>query len=549
MAPLGDLVELAVRFARNTNSAQRLTSTGIIFALFAAIVLRRSFTKQPRLITDYTKVASEVDPRDREFDEYDYIIVGGGTAGCVLASRLSENPNVRVLVIEAGASGKELSGSRIPAAYKNLVGTTHDYRLYTVPQPHVENKQIYWPRARLLGGCSSINAQMAQYGAPSDFDEFGEILGDDSWSWNNFKEYFRKFESYSPNPRFPHVDISQRGLSGPVTIGYNAHTWKGSEMFVEACMNVGVQFSPDFNTSRGTLGVNKIMSYVDNDGVRVSTETAYLTPDVLARPNLTVVTQARATRILFDSSDRNGTPRAIGVEFSAFKRTKEDRRFRVKARKEVITCCGAVHTPQLLMLSGIGPAPHLAEHDIPIVLDAPGVGSNLLDHPAFRMRLAEKMGISLGYLRAHGLHEKIKFLRDVLQYQIWGKGPLSSNLGEAAAFCRSDDPVLFPPEYNDSIEDSTSGPGAPDIEVIVIPAVICPEDKSVEQSVSGYMLLAALLRPTSVGTIKLKSADPWAAPVIDPNYLSTQHDIDVMAGVVIAAAEKLADIIKAQETA
>ncbi|KAL4066946.1 hypothetical protein J3A83DRAFT_4260864 [Scleroderma citrinum] len=480
-------------------------------------------------ITDYSKVASEIGSQESDLNEYDYIIVGGGTAGCVLASRLSEDPKRRVLVIEAGSSGTAVLESRVPAAYKKIVGTPHDYNLWTVPQPHAENKKVYWPRARLLGGCSSINAQMAQYGSPSDFDELATIVGDDSWSWENLKKYFRKFESYSPHPRFPDVNVSEHGSSGPMTIGYHAHIWKGSEMFIQACINAGVKFSPDFNTSKGTMGVNKTVTYIDSKGVRVSTEAAYFTPSVLARPNLKVVTEARVTRILFGSPGSDGSPRATGVEFAAFNRMKADKKFRARASKEVVVCCGTVHTPQLLMLSGIGPALHLAEHDITLVLDAQGVGSNLSDHPAFHLRLAEKMGISLNYLAAENIWTMLRFLKDFVRYKLTGTGPLSSNLGEAAAFCRSDDPALFPPsEYKQDVEDTTSGPGAPDLELIVIPAVVHPQDRSLEGKGNGYMLVPVLLRPTSVGTIRLQSSDPWDNPLIDPNYLSTRHDMDVM---------------------
>ncbi|KAG8213261.1 hypothetical protein J3R82DRAFT_11733 [Butyriboletus roseoflavus] len=499
-------------------------NVGTVAALTAfGLLLRARLAAPSPLITDCSHVARSAD--DAEFDEHDVVIVGGGTAGCVLAARLSERPDLRVLLIEAGQSGNALAESRTPAAFAQLYHGPHEYNLWTEPQQHAANKKRFWPRARLLGGCSAINALMAHYGAPSDYDEFATIVGDESWSWKNFEKYFRKFENYSPDPRFPHVDASLRGSYGPVTVGYHAHIWEGSPLFVDAAVNAGVPFSPDFTTSNGTLGTNKVLTYIDSHGRRVSAESAYLTPHVLARPNLKVVTLARVTNILFDSS--SGTPRAVAVEFA--NSTNRASRFRARARKEVIVCGGAIHSPQILMLSGIGPAPLLKKHNIPVVIDSPGVGANLLDHLAFHLRLKDKRGVSLNFTKPYDLTSTYRLLSAIAQYQISGTGPLSSNVGEAAAFFRSDDQKLFPPaEYNNDIEDTTSAPNAPDIEIVLVPAVLEDHGTPLETGLHGYTLVTTLLRPTSAGTIRIKSADPWDDPLIDPNYLATQHDIDTL---------------------
>lgn len=376
---------------------------------------------------------------------------------------------------------------------------------------------------------------MAQYGAPSDFDEWAEIVGDKSWSWTNFSKYFRKFEKYNPDPRFPHVDPLLRGANGPVEIGYSAHIWPGCADFVRASMNVGIPFSPDFCTTKGTQGTNKIMTYIDNKSTRVTAESAYLTDDVLARPNLTVITYARVTKVLFDTS--SSIPRAIGVEFAS----KSDTgvvgpKFHARAIKEVVVCGGAIYSPHILMLSGIGPVVQLSRHNIPVVLDAPGVGANLLDHPAVPLRLKEKTGTSFNYLTPYNMRTACMFMRDLLRYQLWGAGPIASNIGEAVAFFRSDNFVLFPPaEYKHDIEDANSGTDAPDIELIMCTAAVRAHGELLGKTLEAYQILIVLLRPTSKGSLFLKSADPWDNPLMDPSYLETKHDVDVLVRGIRAA--------------
>ncbi|KAG9315037.1 hypothetical protein JVU11DRAFT_4149 [Chiua virens] len=495
-----------------------------------------------------------------EKEEFDFIIVGGGTAGCVLAARLSERADVRVLLIEAGQSGKALSDSTTPAAFPRLFRSPHDYNLYTVPQQHAHNKKKFWPRARLLGGCSSINALMhvvysslffiltsprAHYGAPSDYDECAAIVGDDSWSWKSFETYFRKFENYTSDQRFPLVDASLRGSRGPVTVGYNSYIWRAGSLFVKASINAGVPFSPDFNTSNGTLGTNKVLTYIDSRGQRVSSEAAYLTPEVLARPNLKVVTHARVTRIVFDSS--SGTPRAVAVEFA---NGKQQTSRLAKALKEVIVCGGAVHSPHILMLSGVGPADVLTKHNIPVVADSPGVGANLSDHPCFHLRLKDKLGVSHSFMEPYDAISAVKLFKALSQYMIFGTGPLTCNAGEAVAFFRTDDQTLFPPsDYNNDIEDTTSAPNAPDIEVIILPVPIENHSFTLEAGLHGYTLATTVLRKvilpqrasgafssslqtpgTIPSLIQSRSFFPRLIPLPQRalSYLATRHDLDAL---------------------
>ncbi|KAG1738217.1 hypothetical protein EDB19DRAFT_1895689 [Suillus lakei] len=466
----------------HTSTKSRLFLGAAASAVALTIIMRQLTMKQPKLVTDYTKVARNLNDNGLEFDEWDIIIVGGGTAGCVLASRLSEDPNMRVLLIEAGGSSKDVTESKIPSGFLQLFRTRRDYHLYTEPQQHAGNKKKYWPRAKLLGGCSAMNAMMAQYGAPSDFDEWAEIAGDKSWSWTNFSKH-----KYNPDPRFPHVDPLLRGANGPVEIGYNTHIWPGCAGFVQASMNAGIPFSPDFCTTKGTQGTNKVL-----------------------------ITYARVTKVLFDTS--SGIPRATGVEFAS----KSDLgvvgpKFHARATKEVIVSGGAIHSPHILMLSGIGPAVQLSRHNIPVVLE------RSWNHPTVPLRLKEKTGKAFNHLTPYNVRTTCLFMRDLLRYQLWGTGPIASNIAEAVAFFRSDDP-----EYKHVIEDANSGPDAPDIELIMCTAAVRSHTELLGKTLEAYQMLVVLLRPTSKGSLFLKSADPWDNPLMDPSYLETKHDVDVL---------------------
>ncbi|KZP34677.1 GMC oxidoreductase [Athelia psychrophila] len=470
--------------------------------------------------------ASPAGSKGESVRKYDYIIVGGGTAGAVLANRLTADGKHTVLVLEAGYSDSRQVFSRIPAAFPFLFQKDADWFYETEPQPNLNNRRMFWPRGKMLGGCSSMNAMIYQRCSPDTYNDWA-AQGNEGWDWAHMQPYFEKSERFLPSADFPTDKVHHAG-NGPWKTRAAAFTSPVTRAIIGAGDAIGVPKIDDLNNPNTQVGSARLQSTVDENGRRHSTSQAFLTKDVRRRKNLTIGVGVLTTKILF-SDDRK---RAIGVEFAQKKGTAK--RYVVHATKEVLVCTGSINTPQLLMLSGVGPAAELATHKIPLVADLPGVGQNMADHLACSAVYYTKCK-SLEHLK----HE-IKSGPAVLQWVLAGKGGLTSNVAESALFFRHED--LKGPE--EPSLDVVPPPGAPDIEIIGASVNYINHTLDKLPARDSVTLIPIHLDPTSRGTITLKDTSPWSAPRIDPNYCATENDRRAMlfgmkTAIKLAATEPL----------
>ena len=411
-------------------------------------------------------------------NSFDVIIVGAGTAGCVLARRLSERPSVRVLLLEAGPPDRRAE-IRIPAAFSKLFKTEYDWNFSTVPQPALAGRALYWPRGRTLGGSSSINAQMHVRGNRRDFADWVDA-GNADWSFERVLPCFRRAEQSSRGP------APWRGTDGPMLIEELRSPNPATDAFIRAAVESGIERSADVNAERQD-GVD-YTQVTQRRGRRWSAADAYLRP-ALRRGNLKVVTGALAAKVLFDGT------RASGVEFSAYGRTHT-----MHARTEVILAAGAVGSPHLLELSGVGDSERLRAIGIPVVHHLPGVGDNLQDHLAAGVIVKSRQPTTLVAAQR---------LTSVLRYLLTRRGMLTSNVAEACAFVRSD-----------------PAKDAPDLELIFAPAPFVDHGLT-PQTEHGLTVGTVLLTPRSAGSVHARTADPSDAPAIDPRYLTDAQGDDL----------------------
>jgi choline dehydrogenase len=409
---------------------------------------------------------------------FDFVLVGAGSAGCVLAARLTEDPSCRVLLLEAGGPDRAVH-VRVPAAFWKLFKGPADWHYMTEAQPHLAGRRLYWPRGKVLGGCSSLNAMIYVRGHPSDYDGW-EALGNEGWGFADVLPYFKKSENQQRGASDYH------GGGGPLDVADLRCVNPLSRAFLQACAESGIPANDDFNgPSQDGSGLYQV---TQKGGLRASTASAFLRP-ALRRPNLTVVTSALATRVLFEGT------RAVGVEYA-----RGGALHRASAG-EVILCGGAVNSPHLLLLSGVGPADHLKRLNLSVVVDLPGVGQNLQDHPL--------AGVAFACTRTDTL-DRAESLRNILKFMFLRRGPLTSNVAEAGAFVRSE-----------------PGRPAPDLQLYFVPAYYI-EHGFVRPTGCGFSLGVCVLRPHSRGEITLRSADPTTHPAIQPRYLEGPHDLELL---------------------
>ena len=428
--------------------------------------------------------------------EFDYVIVGAGTAGCVLANRLSADRDVTVLLVEAGGKD-DYHWIHVPVGYLYCIGNPRTDWLYrTCAEAGLNGRALSYPRGRVLGGSSSINGMIYMRGQREDYDEWSRVTGDPSWSWDAVLPIFKRSEDH-------HGGASEwHGAGGPWRVEKQRLKWRVLEAFHEAAQQAGIPATEDFNR-----GDNSGVGYFEVNqkrGVRWNASKAFLRP-ALSRPNLTVVTDADVGRLTFEGR------RCTGIEYRHGK--TRSREFVARARCEVIVAAGAVNSPKLLELSGVGNGARLQKLGIEVVHDLRGVGENLQDHLQLRMAYRVHGVRTLNTLSAHWWGK----LWIAAQYAFSRSGPMSMSPSQLGAFAKSsaDDPSLT----------------RPDIEYHVQPLSL---DRFGEplHPFNAFTASACHLRPTSRGSIHIESPDPHAPPLIAPNYLSTDYDRHVAANAL-----------------
>ena len=451
--------------------------------------------------------------------EYDYIIVGAGSAGCVLANRLTEDPNVTVLLLEAGPVDTEAE-IQVPLAWVKLIGTEVDWYYQTVPQNNSflvsKEQRSYWPRGRVLGGSSSINGMIYVRGSPTDYNTWAE-MGADGWSFDDVLPYFLKSEDSQLG-----IDSKYHTTGGPLTVSYPSYSTVAAKAFVEAGRELGYRVG-DYN-GESPFGFS-IGQMTIRNGKRCSTATAFLRP-AMERSNLHIGTGVTVRKVIFEGN------KAVGVSYIQESDSSENS---VRAKREVILSAGAIGSPHILMLSEIGPSSHLKEAGIEAKVDLP-VGKNLYDHVMVTLTFLAQPESKV-YM--HTLHEQdVSSLSNLFQYFAFGTGPLSTSSVEALAFLDSGiDEDLKSPD----LQFHFFG-GVGDIRITNLGFSMDKLKELIGEDIEdtsrrGYTIVPTLLQPKSVGELYLNTTHPFDRPIIDPHYFEDPHDVKVLVNGAKIAVE------------
>jgi choline dehydrogenase len=424
---------------------------------------------------------------------FDYVIIGGGTAGCLLANRLSADPSKRVLLIEAGRRD-DYHWIHIPVGYLYCIGNPRTDWLYsTEADAGLNGRQLRYPRGKTLGGCSSINGMIYMRGQARDYDQWAQITGDANWTWERCLPYFKKHEDYYKGADALH------GEGGEWRVERQRLRWDVLDAFAQAAQQAGIPHSEDFNR-----GDNEGVGYFQvnqKHGWRWNTAKAFLRPICYGRPNFEMWTNAHVMRLVVDQQ-ADGSRRCTGVEVWT-----GDEQVTVQADREVLLCAGSIGSPQILQLSGIGPAPLLQSLGIAVVQDLPGVGANLQDHLQIRAVFKVKGVATLNTL-ANSWYGKLKI---GLEYAFKRSGPMSMAPSQLGAFTRSSPELPYP-----------------NIEYHVQPLSLDAFGEPLHDF-NAFTASVCNLNPTSRGTVRIRSKSFGDAPLIAPNYLSTAQDRKVAA--------------------